>query len=105
MDGKGKLGAYFRSVSLPVAALPTQDQYVVSLVCRAARYVLDVVTDPSLQIDVLNAARHLGVTELPTRAGLLDPAAESVASFHVFHYNEQKPDYLERVREGRGDTT
>ncbi|MCE9616175.1 MAG: hypothetical protein K8T26_18025 [Lentisphaerae bacterium] len=87
-----------------IADIPMTDMFVFSLLCHTERAGLRVVEDARLQLDVLNLAPLLGTEAFPRRDGLLDLAWSRIGEFGVFHYNEFKPRYLQRVRETWGLT-
>jgi hypothetical protein len=85
---------------LPVAdSLPAGDQFIFSLACEQEKSVLDIVTEPTLQLDVLNLAQELGTDSYPQINGLLDLKWEGLSRFHIFHYNEFKPQYMKQIKE------
>ena len=59
---------------------------------------LDVLLDPSLQIDVLNARQQLGVDGAAPGGELLDLRSRAIENFHIFHYNHDKLRYLEAIQ-------
>lgn len=87
-----------RRIRTPVAALPTGDQFVFSLTVALAPPALRVQLEPSLQLDVINMRQHAGGEALPLVAGDLDLRWPGLERFHVFHYNDRKPQYLDRIR-------
>ena len=81
----------------PLSSLPTQDQFVFSLACHNERGSLTITEAPSLQVDVLNVDQHLGVAVKRDRNGCIDIRETGLKGFHVFHYNDQKPEYMKQI--------
>lgn len=90
--------ATLRRIRTPVADLPTGDQFVFSLACALAPPSLRVQREPSLQFDVINMREHAGGEALPMMDDDLDLRWPGLERFHVFHYNDRKPQYLHRIR-------
>lgn len=80
--------------------LPTGDQYIFSLTCELEASDLVIVQAPSLQLDVINMIHEFGTERIPMIRECLDLRCEDrLSSFHVFHYNEYKPQYMEQIKE------
>lgn len=88
---------YVNRVGPEVAKLPTGDQFIFSLALYCENENLDVVYEPTLQLDVLNAAQHLSNESFSQLDGGLDIRAECLNRFHVFHYNDDKPFYMKQI--------
>jgi len=80
-----------------IAALPSQEQFVMSLVCHLEATRLKIRHAASLQIDVLNLEQHLGRSDYPRCGPCLDLAKEPLDDFAVFHYNHYKTDYMDQI--------
>jgi hypothetical protein len=71
------------------------DQYFASLICYIHSDELRISTVPNLQIDVVDAHYHLDDDNYHWKNGLLDVCDKRIRDFHVFHYNEYKPQYTQ----------
>lgn len=85
---------------LPRIAMP--DQYLVSLLCLRESERLRIYHHHTLQLDVINMEQELGDDGLRLREGWLDLNWDRLRDFHVFHYNEYKPQYMRQIRETWG---
>jgi hypothetical protein len=84
-------------LDVPVEQLRTQEQFVLSLVCEMKARELQIGEEPLLQVDALNLAEHLGTDTFPRVGPCIDLNYAGLSDFHVFHYNTQKPQYLEQI--------
>lgn len=82
---------------LPKIAMP--DQYLVSLICYKEASNLKLAYNHSLQVDVINMDQELGTGDYPRIGGCLDLRWEGLSNFHIFHYNEYKPQYMKQIKE------
>ncbi len=77
---------------------PMPDQFLVSLICQSERKSLSIRQEPHLQMDVLNAAHHFGTGAYQQVGRCVDLNYSGLNPFHVFHYNEMKPEYMAQIR-------
>ena len=90
---------YIERFGSRIIELPTSDQIVVSLACHMEADNLKISYEPDLQIDVLNLAQHLGTDEYPRVGEYIDLRHGGLRRFHIFHYNEYKPQYMQQIRD------
>ncbi len=79
--------------------LPTMDQFIFSLACEMESSRLNIIHEPTMQIDVINAAEHLGTHWYPRRGECMDLEWDGLSRFHIFHYNEFKHQYMRQIKE------
>ncbi len=89
---------YVQRFGETIAALPSQEQFVMSLVCYLENDRLNMDYSGSLQIDVINLDQHLGHSDYPRRGTCLDLSREPLERFAIFHYNHFKSDYMAQVK-------
>ncbi len=82
--------------------LPTGDQFAFSLTLAMEAERLRIALAPDLQFDVINADRHAAPDVPPRQNNIIDLTWEGLRRFHVFHYNDRKPDYLAAMRRDWG---
>lgn len=90
---------YVNQFGSSISKMPSQEQYVLSLACHMEIQNLNIVKDPTLQIDVLNLPQHLGTSNYPRLDGCVDLSWKGLSRFHIFHYNEYKPQYMGQIME------
>jgi hypothetical protein len=79
------------------------DQYMFSMTCSLEGETLAIRREPTLQVDAMNLARHLGRDDYPRKGGVLDLAFPGLERFHIFHYNgPHKREYLAQIKERWG---
>jgi len=96
---------YINKMNESISNLPTADQFVVSLICYLESTNLKIAYEPSLQIDVLNLENHLRKTDYPKKDQMIDLSWNEISRFHVFHYNEYKPQYMNQIHNVWGDSS
>jgi len=79
--------------------LPTGDQYIFSLTCELEASDLAIIHEPLLQVDVINLDQEFGISDFPRVGECLDLRWKGLSRFHVFHYNEYKPQYMKQIKE------
>lgn len=90
---------YADRMATSIYKLPTGDQYVFSMACELEASEIEIMHEPSLQVDVINIVQHLGTDEFPRLGECLDLTWEGLSRFHVFHYNEYKPQYMQQIKD------
>lgn len=90
---------YIEKFDSNIVKLLSQEQFVLSLTCHMEAERLNIVYDTYLQIDALNLAQHLGTENYPRSGDCIDLSWEGLSKFHIFHYNEYKPQYMKHIKE------
>jgi hypothetical protein len=90
--------SYIERYANLIPKLPTQEQIILSLACHQDASRLNVFTDSMLQFDVLNAHRHLGRSDYPRVGECVDLSNPELQRFHIFHYNDKKPQYMKQIQ-------
>lgn len=88
---------YVERYAEQIPKLPTQEQIILSLACHVEAGNLNVVKEPGLQFDVLNADRHFGSVDHPRVGECVDLSCPELQRFRIFHYNDRKPQYMEQI--------
>jgi hypothetical protein len=96
---------YVEKYAAKIPKLPTQEQIILSLTCHQEASRLEVVKDPTLQFDVLNAHRHFAQPDYPRTGECVDISNPELQRFHIFHYNDKKPQYMKQIQEVWGIST
>jgi len=81
-----------------IPRLPTQEQTILSLTCHQESSQLKVVEDSTLQFDVLNAQQHFALATYPCIGDCVDISCSELERFHIFHYNDKKPQYMQQIK-------
>ncbi len=90
---------YVRRLAPIADRLPSMDQYIFSLACEMESSRLEIMKDRDFQFDVINAAQHAGTPDYPRIDRCVDLKWPGLERFHVFHYNEHKPQYLRQIKQ------
>lgn len=81
-----------------ISKLPSQEQFIVSLCCEMESQNLDIRKQTNLQIDVINLKDHLKTDCYPRYGEAIDLRWDKVKDFYIFHYNHDKPSYIEQIK-------
>ena len=91
---------YIKKLSVGVGKYFAGDQYMFSMACYMEEKNLNICYEPSLQIDAMNIAEHLGSQNYPKKYGVLDLTYEGLQKFYIFHYNgPHKKEYLSQIKD------